>query len=148
VTGGTIPAKIWGQYMKQARGSFCGGFPKPKNPFNPQPFNGRYAGGGGGSGTASSGTASFGSAPGPAPSAPAPASGVGGGNGGGGGGNGGGGGGNGGGGEGDNGGGGGGGGGGADPAPDTGGETFTPGDYESAPPGAATPAGGGAVPGQ
>src|SRR3954469_15181518 len=26
VAGGTIPAKLWGQYMKQARGRFCGGF--------------------------------------------------------------------------------------------------------------------------
>ena len=49
VTGGTIPAKIWGQYMKQARGTFCGDFRQPRTAFNPQPFRGRYAGGGGGS---------------------------------------------------------------------------------------------------
>jgi penicillin-binding protein 1A len=43
VAGGTIPAKIWGQYMKQARGTYCGDFPKPKVPFSPQPFFGRYS---------------------------------------------------------------------------------------------------------
>ncbi|MEA2248838.1 MAG: penicillin-binding protein, partial [Solirubrobacteraceae bacterium] len=47
VTGGTIPAKLWGQYMKQARGGYCGSFPKPKTPFQPQPFDGTYARGGG-----------------------------------------------------------------------------------------------------
>ncbi len=31
VAGGTIPAKLWGQYMKQARGKFCGEFSKPKH---------------------------------------------------------------------------------------------------------------------
>src|SRR5919204_15056 len=35
ITGGTIPAKIWGQYMKVARGGFCGEFPKPTVPFQP-----------------------------------------------------------------------------------------------------------------
>jgi penicillin-binding protein 1A len=43
VAGGTIPAKIWGQYMKQARGTYCGDFPKPTTPFSSQPFFGRYA---------------------------------------------------------------------------------------------------------
>jgi penicillin-binding protein 1A len=47
VAGGTIPAKLWGQYMKRARGRFCGGFPKPKVPFRPQPFVGHYSRGGG-----------------------------------------------------------------------------------------------------
>src|SRR5919107_6428422 len=47
VAGGTIPAKLWGRYMKQARGKFCGGFPKPKTPFQPRPFFGRYSRGGG-----------------------------------------------------------------------------------------------------
>ncbi|MDX6722866.1 MAG: penicillin-binding protein [Solirubrobacteraceae bacterium] len=47
VTGGTIPAKLWGQYMKQARGKYCGSFPAPKTPFQSRPFNGKYAGGGG-----------------------------------------------------------------------------------------------------
>jgi penicillin-binding protein 1A len=47
VAGGTIPAKLWGQYMKRARGSFCGEFPKPKTPFKSQPFFGRFSRGGG-----------------------------------------------------------------------------------------------------
>src|SRR5215218_9300671 len=47
VAGGTIPAKLWGQYMKKARGKFCGGFPKPKTPFQPRPFFGRYSRGSG-----------------------------------------------------------------------------------------------------
>jgi penicillin-binding protein 1A len=51
VAGGTIPAKLWGQYMKQARGSFCGEFPKPKTPFKSQPFFGRFSRGGGRFGT-------------------------------------------------------------------------------------------------
>ena len=40
-----IPAKIWGQYMKQATRRLCGDFPQPKTPFKPQPFFGRYSGG-------------------------------------------------------------------------------------------------------
>jgi len=47
VAGGTIPAKLWGQYMKQARGKFCGEFSKPKHAFQAQPFFGRYSRGGG-----------------------------------------------------------------------------------------------------
>jgi len=47
VAGGTIPAKLWGQYMKQARGRFCGEFSKPRHPFQAQPFFGRYSRGGG-----------------------------------------------------------------------------------------------------
>ncbi len=115
VTGGTIPAKIWGQYMKEARGSFCGDFRQPKTPFNPQSFSGRYAGGGGGSSTVNG----FSATP-DAASPPADGSDTG----------------NGGGGRGGNGAGGGGdaGGGGGAPAPGTGGAGF-PGDYEAAPPG-------------
>jgi penicillin-binding protein 1A len=45
VAGGTIPAKIWGQYMKQARGGYCGDFPQPTIPFQPQPFFGKFANG-------------------------------------------------------------------------------------------------------
>jgi penicillin-binding protein 1A len=41
--GGAIAAPIWGAYMKQAHGKFCGDFPKPKVPFSPQPFFGHYA---------------------------------------------------------------------------------------------------------
>src|ERR687886_519010 len=47
VAGGTIPAQLWGQYMKRARGKFCGEFPKPKHPFQPRPFFGKYSHGGG-----------------------------------------------------------------------------------------------------
>jgi penicillin-binding protein 1A len=41
--GGAIAAPIWGAYMKSAKGKFCGDFPKPKVPFTPQPFFGKYA---------------------------------------------------------------------------------------------------------
>jgi penicillin-binding protein 1A len=134
VTGGTIPAKIWGQYMKQARGKFCDGFPKPKTAFNAQPFTARYSGGGGPR------TTGYVPTPGATPVAPVPApadggggspaqgtggagdgrkNGRGGDSGGG-----------------DSGGGAtGGGGGGGDSAGGTGGDGFSPGDYESAPPG-------------
>jgi penicillin-binding protein 1A len=43
VDGGTFPAAIWGAYMKQAKGSFCGDFPQPKEPFQSSPFSGEYA---------------------------------------------------------------------------------------------------------
>ncbi len=43
VDGGTFPAEIWGLYMKQAIGKYCGDFPKPKQPFVRQPFFGHYA---------------------------------------------------------------------------------------------------------
>jgi penicillin-binding protein 1A len=41
--GGAIAAPIWGAYMKQAKGKFCGDFHKPKVPFTSQPFFGKYA---------------------------------------------------------------------------------------------------------
>ncbi|HEX7299407.1 MAG TPA: transglycosylase domain-containing protein [Solirubrobacteraceae bacterium] len=41
--GGAIAAPIWGAYMKSAHGKFCGDFPKPKVPFTPQPFFGKYS---------------------------------------------------------------------------------------------------------
>ena len=41
--GGAIAAPIWGAYMKSAHGKFCGDFPKPKVPFSPQPFFGKYS---------------------------------------------------------------------------------------------------------
>jgi penicillin-binding protein 1A len=47
VDGGTFPADIWGDYMKRIKGSFCGGFPAPKVPFQSAPFFGRYARSGG-----------------------------------------------------------------------------------------------------
>jgi penicillin-binding protein 1A len=43
VAGGTFPAQIWGAYMKEAKGKFCGGFPEPKEPFKATPFFGKYA---------------------------------------------------------------------------------------------------------
>jgi penicillin-binding protein 1A len=43
VDGGTFPADIWGAYMKQAKGSFCGSFPQPKEPFQASPFYGKYS---------------------------------------------------------------------------------------------------------
>jgi penicillin-binding protein 1A len=43
VDGGTFPADIWGAYMKQAAGRFCGDFSQPTQPFVSQPFFGHYA---------------------------------------------------------------------------------------------------------
>src|SRR3954453_3221026 len=48
VAGGTIPAQLWGQYMRKARGKFCGKFTGPKHPFKSRPFSGRYSQRGGG----------------------------------------------------------------------------------------------------
>jgi penicillin-binding protein 1A len=48
--GGAIAAPIWGVYMKSAKGKFCGAFPKPKVPFSPQPFFGKYSRTGAGKG--------------------------------------------------------------------------------------------------
>jgi penicillin-binding protein 1A len=47
IDGGTYPADIWGQYMKQAVGKYCGDFKKPTEPFTSSPFHGHYAGQGG-----------------------------------------------------------------------------------------------------
>ena len=43
VAGGTFPAEIWSDYMKRAKGRYCGDFRKPKTPFVSQPFFGHYA---------------------------------------------------------------------------------------------------------
>jgi penicillin-binding protein 1A len=43
VDGGTFPADIWGAYMTSIKGSFCGAFPQPKEPFQSSPFSGEYA---------------------------------------------------------------------------------------------------------
>jgi penicillin-binding protein 1A len=51
VAGGTFPAAIWGAYMKQAKGRFCGGFEPPDTPFESSPFFGKYSTSGGGQGT-------------------------------------------------------------------------------------------------
>lgn len=41
--GGVAAAPIWGDYMKTAKGGFCGAFPQPTEPFQAIPFFGRYA---------------------------------------------------------------------------------------------------------
>ncbi len=46
VAGGTFPAEIWGDYTKAVKGSFCGEFPPPKEPFTGTKFYGKYASGG------------------------------------------------------------------------------------------------------
>jgi penicillin-binding protein 1A len=46
VDGGTFPAEIWGNYMKAAKGKFCGEFPKPDHAFKTKPFKARHGGGG------------------------------------------------------------------------------------------------------
>jgi penicillin-binding protein 1A len=43
VAGATYPAQIWGDYMKVAKGGFCGDFAQPKEPFQPQPFFGKLS---------------------------------------------------------------------------------------------------------
>jgi penicillin-binding protein 1A len=48
VAGGTFPAEIWGTYMKEAIGKYCGDFKPPSTPFQSSPFFGKYASGRGG----------------------------------------------------------------------------------------------------
>jgi penicillin-binding protein 1A len=43
VDGGTYPADIWGAYMSQAKGSYCGDFSPPKEAFQASPFFGKYS---------------------------------------------------------------------------------------------------------
>jgi len=45
VAGGTFPAEIWGDYMKQAKGGSCSEFPEPEEPAVFTRFFGRYASG-------------------------------------------------------------------------------------------------------
>ena len=47
VAGGTFPAEIWGDYMKQAKGKACGAFPTPDTAPQWVPFSGKYANSGG-----------------------------------------------------------------------------------------------------
>jgi penicillin-binding protein 1A len=47
VDGGTFPAAIWGAYMMQAKGSYCGDFRQPKESFQSSSFSGDYASTGG-----------------------------------------------------------------------------------------------------
>jgi penicillin-binding protein 1A len=50
VAGGTFPAEIWGTYMKEAIGKYCGAFKPPSTPFQSSPFFGEYSTTGGGRG--------------------------------------------------------------------------------------------------
>jgi penicillin-binding protein 1A len=59
VAGGTYPAEIWGDYMGQARGKYCGGFPSPKHPASFSRFYGKYASGSVNTGPGSSGTSYY-----------------------------------------------------------------------------------------
>ena len=43
VDGGTFPAQIWSDYMKSAKGGFCGEFAKPDQAFKSAPFFGKYS---------------------------------------------------------------------------------------------------------
>jgi penicillin-binding protein 1A len=43
VAGATFPAQIWHDYMEVAKGSFCGGFPKPTEPAQLKPYCGRLS---------------------------------------------------------------------------------------------------------
>jgi penicillin-binding protein 1A len=43
VDGGTYPADIWGAYMAQAKGSYCGSFALPTEAFQSAPFFGKYS---------------------------------------------------------------------------------------------------------
>ena len=43
IDGGTYPAQIWGDYMKKVVSKGCGKWLTPKEPFNSQAFQGRYA---------------------------------------------------------------------------------------------------------
>jgi penicillin-binding protein 1A len=47
VAGGTFPAEIWSDYMKKAKGKYCGDFKPPKHPMSFSPFFGRYSRSGG-----------------------------------------------------------------------------------------------------
>ena len=51
VDGGTFPAEIWGTYMKEAVGGFCGDFEAAETAFVASPFFGEYSTSGGGEGT-------------------------------------------------------------------------------------------------
>ena len=62
VAGGTFPAEIWSDYMKQAKGSYCGDFKPAKTAAHFSPFFGKYARSGGrGTGDSPSTDSQFGS---------------------------------------------------------------------------------------
>jgi penicillin-binding protein 1A len=41
--GAVAAAPYWGEFMRQAKGSYCGAFPLPTTPFQPVPFFGKYS---------------------------------------------------------------------------------------------------------
>ena len=43
VAGGTFPAEIWDKFMKVAKGTNCGDFPRPNSPIQWSPFFGKYS---------------------------------------------------------------------------------------------------------
>jgi penicillin-binding protein 1A len=45
IFGATIPAPIWSEFMSAAKGSFCGDWPLPNEPFQAAPFFGSYTAG-------------------------------------------------------------------------------------------------------
>src|SRR5215210_31437 len=80
VAGGTFPAEIWGDYMKKARGKYCGDFKPPRQPAAFSPFFGKYSRSGGrGTGDSySDGDSRYGSGATtyvPSPTVPAPSEG-------------------------------------------------------------------------
>ena len=60
VFGGTVAAPIWNQFMSFAKGSYCGDWPAPKEPFQGQPFYGTYASAHGSSSSSTGGTSTSG----------------------------------------------------------------------------------------
>jgi penicillin-binding protein 1A len=72
VAGGTFPAEIWSDYMKQAKGKFCGDFKPAKTPPQFTPFHGKYARGGGRNTGGDSTTDAFGNSTSPDPAATTP----------------------------------------------------------------------------
>jgi penicillin-binding protein 1A len=73
VDGGTFPAEIWGNYMRRAKGGFCGDFPSPKEPASFSPFYGKFSRSSGYSQGDSYGSGTSGTYSAPAPTSPAPA---------------------------------------------------------------------------
>jgi penicillin-binding protein 1A len=69
VAGGTFPAEIWGDYMRKAKGGFCGEFSKPTQPLAFTKFFGKYATG---QSKTDDGTGTFQYAPPTTGGAPAP----------------------------------------------------------------------------
>jgi penicillin-binding protein 1A len=77
VAGGTFPAMIWSTYMQSVKGSYCGAFAPPTQPFVAKPFYGRYSSSGGGGVDSGDPSTSYGTPTTPtAPTAPAPTTGT------------------------------------------------------------------------